>query len=401
MSEEMKRNKFLIIIILSLSLVGGCSKDEVIAPDFYSCDLSFSDSSMNNESNGKYQNLLDEIRYSGVPGILMAVQTPGEGLWLGTAGKADLKNEIELQACNITRVGSTVKTFTSVTILLLQEEGKLNLDDKASEYLNKDDIKDIENADIATVRQLLQHSSGIYNYIQNLKFQTASFNDLIKEWTPNELLGYARGKEAYFAPGEDVSYSNTNYILLGMIISLVEGKPFYEVFEEKIFTPLNLTSTQFAATDPVPDAIIRGYVDIYSNLNIINATYYSGWDYYTADGGLISNAYDLNHFLTSLFDGEIISQNSLDEMTSWVTPNTPDPDFFPLQYGLGIFRMETPWGDAFFHSGDAIGYYACMVYFPEQKTAISWAVNGNYGKIDEFTSSKTAMEKIFGTVLNP
>jgi D-alanyl-D-alanine carboxypeptidase len=87
-------------------------------------------------------------------------------------------------------------------------------------------------------------------------------------------------------------------------------------------------------------------------------------------------------------------------MMSWQKPLEEDPDFFPLYYGLGIFKMETPWGDAYFHSGDAIGYYACMAYFPGRKTTICWAVNGNYGKIDKFTSTKAAMETIFGTVFN-
>jgi D-alanyl-D-alanine carboxypeptidase len=384
----------LIIIILS------CTEDNHYTPSFYNCSLSFQDSSLVNPSDSKYHQLLDEITASGVPGILMSVQNKTNGMWLGTSGKADLKANINLEACNRTRVGSTVKAFTAATIFLLKEEGKLNLDDKITEYLSAADIKDIENADKATIRQLLHHSSGIYNYIQNLKFQTSSLNDLIKVWTPDELLDYARGKKAYFSPGEDVLYSNTNYVLLGMIISNIEGKPFYEVFKEKIFEPLGLSSTQFAAKDPVPDGIIRGYVDFYSNLNVINATYYSGWDYYTADGGLISNAYDLNIFMTALIHGEIISQASLDEMMTWQKPKNEDPEFFQIFYGLGIFKMETEWGDAYFHSGDAIGYYACMAYFPESETTICWAVNGNYGKIDEFTSTKSAMEKIFGTVFN-
>ena len=381
-------------------MLGSCKEDETFAPDFYACNLPFADSSLAHASNTEYQSLLDEITGSGVPGILMSVSSKADGLWLGASGKADLKNDINLQPCNMTRVGSTVKTFTAVTIFLLAEEGKLDLDDPASEYLTDADLKDLENADRATIRQLLQHSSGIYNYIQSLKFQTASINDLIKEWKPEELLSYARGRNAYFEPGTDVLYSNTNYILLGMIITAIEGKPFYEVFEEKIFTPLGLTSTRFAATDPVPDGIIRGYVDFYSNLDVINATYYSGWDYYTADGGLISNAYDLNIFMNALFNEEIISKASLHEMLTWQQPKETDPEFFPLWYGQGIFRMETPWGDAYFHSGDAIGYYACMAYFPERSTTICWAVNGNYGKIDEFTSTKSAMEKIFGTVFD-
>jgi D-alanyl-D-alanine carboxypeptidase len=394
----MKNRLQIILLLQTLVSILSCQKDEVFVPQFYECNLSFADSSSAHISNSKYQNLINDIKSSGVPGILMSIQTPTDGMWLGSAGKADLKSNIDLQSCNITRVGSTVKTFTATTIFILQEEGKLSLDDKITNYLSVEDIKNIENADKATIRQLLNHSSGIYNYIQNLKFQTGSLNDLIKEWSPNDLLSYARNKKAYFAPGKDVLYSNTNYILLGMIISSIEGKPFYEVFEEKIFIPLNLTSTQFAAKDPVPEGIIRGYVDFYSNLNVINATYYSGWDYYTADGGLISNVYDLNKFVTSLFQGEIISQNSLNEMKNWKKPEEEGTEFFPTAYGLGIFKMETRWGDAYFHSGDAIGYYACMTYFPDKETIICWAVNGNYGKIDEFTSTKTAMEKIFETV---
>ncbi|MHA7832417.1 MAG: serine hydrolase domain-containing protein [Flagellimonas sp.] len=343
---------------------------------------------------------MDDIKSSGVPGITMSVHDPNNGMWLGASGKADLKNNIDLSVSNITRVGSTVKTFTATTILLLHEEGKLDLDAMISDYLTDYELRGLENAEMASIRQLLNHSSGIYNYIENLQFQTASLNHLVKEWTPDELLSYARDKGAYFYPEEDVEYSNTNYILLGMIISKIENKPFYEVFEEKIFTPLGLDNTQFAARNPVPENIIRGYADLYSNLNVINVTYYSGWDYFTADGGLISNPYDLNRFFTSLLSSEIISPSSLNEMMDWVTPKEQDTDFFPIAYGLGIFRMETQWGEAYFHSGDAIGYYANMVYFPEQKTTICWAVNGNYGRIDDFTSTREAMENIFGVVLN-
>ncbi|MCU0371442.1 MAG: beta-lactamase family protein [Bacteroidales bacterium] len=391
--------KILSLLVFSLFLVS-CQEDEIKETSFYDCSLPFADSSMSHPSDADYHDMLDEITGSGVPGILMSVYSEADGMWLGAGGKADLKSNIGLQVCNMTRAGSTVKTFTAVTVLLLAEKGKLDLDGPVTDYLTDSDLEGLENADRATIRQLLQHSSGIYNYIQSLKFQTASLNDLIKEWEPEELLSYARGKKAYFEPGTDVLYSNTNYILLGMIITAIENKPFYEVFEEKIFTPLNLSFTRFAATDPVPGGIIRGYVDFYSNLDVINSTYYSGWDYYTADGGLISNAYDLNVFLTALFNWEIISKASLDEMLTWQKPKEEDPEFFPLWYGLGIFKMDTPWGDAYFHSGDAIGYYACMAYLPERSTTICWAVNGNYGKIDEFTSTKKAMEKIFGTVFD-
>jgi len=86
-------------------------------------------------------------------------------------------------------------------------------------------------------------------------------------------------------------------------------------------------------------------------------------------------------------------------MMIWQSPNEQDPEEFPLYYGLGIFKIETEFGPAYLHSGDAIGYYASMVYFPAQKVTITWAVNGNYGKVDEFTQTKDAMNRIFRAVL--
>jgi len=371
---------------------------ETIEPDFYSCLPYVMDSSLTNPNQQKYQQLLNDITAEGVVGLLMSVYQPSSGMWVGASGQADLHNAVDMSSCNITRVGSTVKMFTAVTMLILQEEGKLDLDDHISDYLEGDVIDKIENADQATIRQLLQHSSGIYNYIQNLEFQTASTNDLIREWKPEDLLEYAYNKSAYFIPGEDVEYSNTNYILLGMLIDKIEGKPFYDVFEEKLFQPLGLTQTQFAAEDPVPDGIVRGYIDLYSNLQVLESTYFSGWDYYTADGGLISNTYDMNFFFQALMNGQIIKASSLSEMLDWKTPKEQDPEFFEIQYGLGIFTMQTDQGLAYFHSGDAIGYYANMIYFPDDSTTIVYASNSNYGKIDQYISTQSAISKILEAV---
>ena len=380
----------MLIVILSTS----CRKGEDIAPSFYTCNFPYADSSSGNPDKGKYDSLLKNITTSGVPGILMSVYHQNTGLWLGASGMADLHNNVKMQSCNISRAGSTVKMFTAATVLLLQEEGKLDIDDKISDYLDADAINKIENADKATIRQLLQHSSGIFNYIQSTQFQTASLNDLIREWSSEDLLKYAYNKKAYFQPGEDVRYSNTNYILLGMLITKIEGKPFYKVFEEKLFIPLGLTLTSFAADDPVPDGIARGYIDMYSNLQVIESTYFSGWDYYSADGGLISNPSDLNNFFRSLMNGKVLNANSMAEMLTWTAPKEQDPEFFNMWYGLGIFKMETPQGIAYFHSGDAIGYYCNMIYFPDDGSTVVYASNGNYGKIDEFISTKSAFENI-------
>lgn len=384
----------ILYFVIILCLFNACDKGKVIDPAFYDCQFNFADSSATNPDHTKYQVLLDDMTSSGVVGITMSVFHPSTGMWMGASGKADLYNMAAMKPCNISRVGSTVKMFTATTVLKLAEEGKLNLDDKISAYLQGNVIDNIENADKATIRQLLQHSSGIYNYIQNLNFQTASLNDFIREWQPEDLLQYAYHQAAYFQPGEDVRYSNTGYIMLGMLIEKIEGKPFFQVFEDKIFTPLGLTMTKFAAEDPIPEGTVRGYIDTYSNLQVIESTYFSGWDYYTADGGLISNPYDMSIFFQSLMNGQIINATSLNEMLTWKTPLEPDPDFFPISYGLGIFKIETDKGTAYMHSGDAVGYYANMLYFPDDNTTIVYAVNSNYGKIDQFVSTKAAMEKI-------
>lgn len=388
-----------ILLFFAMMSVVACEQDPFYDPVRYKCKESVGFNNELHPRHNDYQLLLDDITGSGTPGIMMTIRNQA-GTWSGVAGKADLASDIDLKPCHITRVGSTVKTFTAATILLLQEEGKLNLDDKITEYLSTDYLRGLANAETVTIRQLLQHSSGIYNYIVDSHFQTASLNDLIKVWRPEELLFYARNKPANFQPNDDVQYSNTGYILLGEIIEAIEKKPFYKVFEEKLFEPLNLSFTRFAAEDPVPEGIIQGYIDLYSNLNVVNATYYSGWDYFTADGGLIGNAYDLNIFLTQLLEGNILSEESLKEMTTWKAPQKQVGDGFKTWYGLGIFKIMTDYGPAYLHSGDAIGYFASMVYFPEKNVTVSWAANGNYGKIDEFIQSKEAIEHIFQTVLS-
>ncbi|MCB0636123.1 MAG: beta-lactamase family protein [Lewinella sp.] len=388
-----------IALILVVILLTACERDEVFPTSFYACGNFPIEHNPGHPGAAAFTDLLNEIVSEGVPGMMLTVHDDAHGYWSGAAGFADLASGTPLEPCHLTRVGSTVKTFTAVSILLLAEDGLLSIDDPVSQYLSAAELDGIRNAGQATIRQLLQHASGIYNYIQHLGFQTASLNDLEKVWQPEELLGYARGADPYFAPGADVRYSNTNYILLGMIIEKVTGQPFYAFFRQRIFEPLGLNFTRFAAPDPVPAGIIRGYVDFYSNLDLINATYYSGWDYFTADGGLIANAHDLNVFLTRLFDGDLLSAGSLETMLQWQAPNEQAEDGFATDYGLGIFRIATDYGPAYIHSGDAIGYFASMVYFPDQDVTITWAVNGNYGKIDQFTQSKEAMERIFQTVL--
>lgn len=397
------KNRAYIILAAAMTMamtmtMAGCAEDKAVEMNtVYSYDFDESDS---NPRHAEYSRLIADMVGAGVPGVQMAIYTPDEGLWLGAGGYSSLKTKTPMLSDNVTRVGSTVKILTAVTVLQLAEEGRIDLDAKITGYLPADVLRNIENAGEATVRQLLQHTSGMFNYIQSLTFQTASINDLIKEWRPDELLDYARCRNAYFAPGEDCRYSNTGYVLLGEIITRVCGRPFYEEFESRIIAPLGMNETQFASTDPVPAGLVRGYVDFFSNMKLMESTYYSGWDYHTADGGLLSNPYNLSLLARGLFGGALLSQESLDGMLDWRFPKTNDPEYFKMGYGLGMFRYETDRGDYWYgHSGDAIGYYATVLYHPASGSVVSWAVNGNYGKLDRLHSSKEAVQKIMETVI--
>src|SRR5690554_3831720 len=122
----------ILYILLALFILSACRKAEEIEPNFYNCAKSFEENNIIHPNNHKYQSLLDEITSNGVVGIIMSVHQPGSGMWVGASGKADLHNNIDMKPCNISRVGSTVKMLTATTVLMLAEEGKLNIDDKIS-----------------------------------------------------------------------------------------------------------------------------------------------------------------------------------------------------------------------------------------------------------------------------
>ncbi len=132
----MNRGKTYSFILLFLAFLG-CTKSEPGSPAVYACSFPLQIQVNKIPMNSKYQALLDDITSAGVPGIMLSVYTPEEGEWLGASGMADIAGKVKLEPCNITRTGSTVKTFTAVTILMLAEDGLLSLDDKIEKYLTR------------------------------------------------------------------------------------------------------------------------------------------------------------------------------------------------------------------------------------------------------------------------
>ena len=180
-------------------------------------------------TNDLQQVLDDKVKELDVSGIQASVRVD-DLYWYSTSGFIDLEKKEELTGKHILRIGSVTKIFTAAVILKLFEQGKINLDDKIDKWFPK-----YPKSDLITIRQLLNHSSGIYNYTENLWLGVQTVLLPKKKWNPNTLLKSTYNKGFYFVPGKGHHYSNTNYLILGLIIEKITGKSLSKVYREYIF----------------------------------------------------------------------------------------------------------------------------------------------------------------------
>ena len=208
--------QFLISSLLLYTLFS-CDKLEPLPASTYACELSRPDNGSDHPLSADFSRFLD----GAVPlttGVQLAITDAQGNTWSGSRGFADIGNGIAVENCHRFMIASISKTVTAVMIMQLLEQDRLNLDDQLADYLPAAVIRDLANANRATIRQLLNHTSGIPDYLtqeQTLNSQNIPF---LKE-TQLEKLSYARGLEAIHPLGTAYSYSNTNYLLLGLVVS--------------------------------------------------------------------------------------------------------------------------------------------------------------------------------------
>lgn len=297
-------------------------------------------------------------------GIVVFVDDNGETA-TAAYGLADIDNGIPITTETAFRIGSVTKPMAAVVVLSLVEEGALSLDDPIADYLPAEVVQNVANADEATVRQILQMTSGIYNYTESDAFDDATFGVPYSGWTAAETVEFAYGEPAYFQTGEGYTYSNTNYNLAEMIIQEVSGEPFDVLLDEIIFQPLDMTSCFLETPDRFAEAIPRGYVfdggveDVTEDDDA----------YGLADGGVICNMEDLAKFPVGLAEGELIGEALLDEML------TPVEDGDGGLYGLGIDLSEWDFGPMASHGGSTMGFNAYMVYLWEEGVVVTMGTN--------------------------
>src|SRR5215216_5880298 len=266
---------------------------------------------------------LDEVLHAavagGLPGVALAVERAGKPLYSGAAGLASIEQETPLAATDRFRIFSLAKSFTAIVTLQLVDEGVLSLDDPVTRWLDDPAVGRIPNVDRITLRQLLTHASGIYDYLDEADspFWTDAFfgpeADWTRVWTPRELIAYAEGANhaPYFAPGQGEHYSNTGYELLGLVVEAATGRSFGEELRARILEPLALADTFLVEGGTMPEGTVDGYHGLDGELFNVTATNVS-WAW--AAGGMVSTLADLARFARAAYGGELLAPASFAAM---------------------------------------------------------------------------------------
>lgn len=316
----------------------------------------------------RLQAALEESVDSGLPGVVLAVRDT-HGTWEGSAGFVDLGRGEAMQSCHRTRIASVTKTFIATTVLALAEDGRLDLDAPISTLL-PERTASLPNADRITTTQLLQHTSGVYNFL-DVALVLDLFNRPQDTWSIDACYAHALDSDAEFSPGQDWSYSNTNYLLLGWIIEAVTGRPQEQVIHDRILEPLALNETSYVVDSFDFDGVAHGYFDLMGDGALVDSTQSYANLCVGGDGGMVSSARDLLTFFDHLLgQRDVLGEDSLARMMPSVETGGDD---FPL-YGAGVEAWGPPGRlRGIGHGGHEFGYRTFAYHFPDADvTLVIW-----------------------------
>jgi D-alanyl-D-alanine carboxypeptidase len=266
-------------------------------------------------------------------------------------GAGQLTPRRAMRASDRFRVGSITKTFVASVAGQLAAEGKLGLDDPVERWLPGV----VPNGQAITLRELLGHRSGLYDYLQDPQVLQPYLNgDLGRTWTPEQLIAIANAHPPLFEPGAQLSYSNTNYILLGRAIEAATGRPIGVELSERIFKPLGLRSTLYATQQSIPGPHAHGY--FFPSRGRPQDTTRVSPTHAGAAGAVVSDADDLARFYRALLSGQVVPPDQLAQMETLTQPTGAGGQGGLQGYGLGVFTVGTRCGTRWGHDGGIAGY---------------------------------------------
>ncbi|MBS2011755.1 MAG: beta-lactamase family protein [Deltaproteobacteria bacterium] len=307
--------------------------------------------------------------------VAVAVKTPSCGMRTITSGPS------KLDAKRLHRIGSVTKTYVAAVVLGLVDEGAIRLDDKISRWVDF-----VPNGDAITVRMLLDHTSGLFNYTNDAAFRRTS---PMRAWTPRELVEVATGNPPYFAPGTSWTYSNTNYILLGLIAESAGKAKIGALVRTRVLAKLGLDATFFEGEEPVVGAMAPGQDA--SGRDVTNGAHPSGpW----AAGAMVATPSDVAVWIEALGSGTFHPPAIQAQLLAPVPTGERN-----LSYGLGVFllgkQLTAGGGPAVGHGGDIRGYHTQAFYFPEKKITVVAIVDSDAESSNDVSAA--AMKVVFGS----
>jgi D-alanyl-D-alanine carboxypeptidase len=311
------------------------------------------------DRTAELQRELDEIVAAGVPGAVLLVRDGDRTVRL-VSGYGNLKPRTRMRPGDRFRVGSVTKAFVATVVLQLVRERKLSLGDDVERRLPGV----VPNGRNITVRQLLNHTSGLFNYTEDRTFVTAAIRNPLRVWRPREIVAIATAHRPYFAPGAGWRYADTNYFVLGLIVEAATRRPLGTELRNRIFQPLRLRATTFDNAARIAGRHAHGYflrplVDVSVGSPSVE------W----AAGALVSNADDLARFFRALLGDRLLRPHLLRAMET--VRDVP----FPWSYGLGLMKVPTPCGAAWGHTGASAGYDATALSSKDGKRQVVVLVN--------------------------
>lgn len=357
------------------------------------CNLSFAQNS--NALQQKLQTQLAEWHKNGkFAGATLGVCL-ADGKCFGLAtGFSDLEKKTPMKPTDLMLAGSTGKTFALAVAMQLVKEGKINLDDKIDKYLGQEPwFSRLPNSKDIIVRQLLNHTSGLIRYEfkdQFTKDLTANPN---KVWKPNELIAYLFDEKAPFDAGKGWDYSDTNYIVLGMIIEKVTGKKFYDLAEKRVVKPLKLTKV-FPQDKRVLKGLVQGYAGEKNEFGgkdrvLENGKFIINPQFEWTGGGWMTNSEDLARWAKLMYEGKAFDASLLPQVFEGVAAPILGRE---TKYGLGVIIRPTRLGLTYGHSGFFPGYMTEMIYFPDKKISLAVQVNSSVPQNLGKSTGRVALE---------
>ncbi|WP_055600898.1 serine hydrolase domain-containing protein [Streptomyces aureus] len=304
--------------------------------------------------------IADVRKQAGIPGVVVGIWMPGKGSYVRATGVADKVTREPMFTDTFVRIGSETKTFTVTALLKLVDEGRVGLDDPIAKY-----VRGVPNGPRITLRHLAEMRSGLFPYTADPDFVHDLLSDPQRFFTPQESLAYGFKHKNTFKPGAQFQYSNSNLVLLGLVIEKVTGQRLEDFIERRVLRPAHLRHTLFPEGPEFPEPHARGYTDQTLTGATADATDWNpSWAW--AAGAMISDLHDLRRWARILATGELLSPGTQAQRLKTL------PTGFPgLSYGLGIFDADGWIG----HNGSIPGYETVTVYLPSQKATMVLMIN--------------------------